>query len=195
MIFDSTYDKSLWFMLKGDKSNRDKIVQFIKAIPEDLYLMIQESLVKYNKYKVDGNTKVVSFNGQTYGSFGDIYWFNIDTNTGSLWLGRCVLTCGDLYFDDFEIELSSYDHDSELRYFSKQSIGEVSFDYGTKEVAGQTYLGDCTEVKYNLMKVPFGSLLLSYNENLPCIKTRVRKIDTRKMISDYNISNIDSIIE
>ena len=40
MIFDNSFDKSLWMIIKCDRKNRKRITDFIKSIPDDFQLMI-----------------------------------------------------------------------------------------------------------------------------------------------------------
>ena len=53
MLFDKNFDKSLWLLIKGDRRNRGKIVDFVKSLSNEFIVMIQEGLLEYEKYKKD----------------------------------------------------------------------------------------------------------------------------------------------
>ena len=127
MIFNNEFDKSLWFMIKGDIKNRKKIVDFIKSIPYNLILDIRENLIEYDKYKMDNigidydNRVYRSFNKQIYSSIGELYSFSIDVRNDILSITKSIYIMG-AYYKNFSIELCNIDNLSKLN-----SIGKLCY--------------------------------------------------------------------
>lgn len=197
MVFDKNYDNTLWLVLMGDKNNRDVIMEFIKSIPANFLYTIQNTLLEYNRYLLENENVPVkdrsyrAFNGDIYGSDGYLYSFNIDISSNTLSLFRNAYRYG-LYFNDFELVLFPYNMISQLVDFSKCMIAELNYDYDQINTGSQVLLGDCTNVYYNLVKLPFGSVLSSLNNDLFLFKKRISLVDTENIPVDYNVSDMNN---
>ena len=131
MIFGSDYDKSLWLIMKSNKKNRDKIVDFIKNIPEELYLQIREKLMIVDEYR----SKKMRFYDENGIYFhdnlekdGKLYYYMIDPYSYSLTLGYSVVNSdGYGYKSVFELLLKP---NEDFEYISRDGrfIGYVSPD-------------------------------------------------------------------
>lgn len=170
MIFDNNYDRVLWLIIKNDKSNRDRIISFIKSIPEDFVIRIQNTLVEYNKYKLDNEN--IPFYKREYRSFhfemnyGEeyLYSFNVDIENDCLYVSRNRLRCA-AYFSDFKLILKNYDSNNK-ELFMTQEIGGISYDHGNNFVSpGVVYSGSCTDIGYSVMNILCNNLLLLSSDN------------------------------
>lgn len=107
MILGYGYDSSLWLLMKNDKVNRKAIVEFIRNIPEELYLDIKDKLSTINDYR-EGKIKVVDKNKvYDFGSFrkeDKVYYYKINLYNYGLTLGFGVFN-GLSYNKRFEINL------------------------------------------------------------------------------------------
>lgn len=78
MFIRSDFDRTLWFILKYDKKNRNDIVEFIKNIPDDLLkrmcLELNLCPIGDEKYPLKKITK--AFRNE----YGDTYFYNISLN-------------------------------------------------------------------------------------------------------------------
>ena len=52
MIFDEDYDRSLWYIVKGDRTNRKELVNFIKELPAELIDKAGKTLAKAKKGEI-----------------------------------------------------------------------------------------------------------------------------------------------
>lgn len=103
MIFDSEYyDNSLWLMIKADKENRMKIVEFIKNIPELMLIEIRECVRSYKHNQIDN----YGF-GQYMTSDKCVYCYTID-GIGNLIINKSIFL-GDGYSTVMELCLSIND--------------------------------------------------------------------------------------
>ena len=189
MIFDRNYDNILWLLIDGDKNNRDIIINFIKSIPSELLIKIQEAILEYNNYKLDKENKdYVGFNGDMYDKNGNLYSFNIDDDSDVLRLSRSTYNYGK-YYNDFDLVLSSYNDIDQLSGYSKVILGYLSYNYKHVIYDNSVCLGDCTTINYDLVKLPFGSIVVSFNEDL-LFKRRIGVVDTDNLNKDYTIDNV-----
>ncbi len=46
MIFGEDYDRSLWYIVNGDKKNSKKLVQFLKELPIEIVDKARETIAK-----------------------------------------------------------------------------------------------------------------------------------------------------
>lgn len=196
MIFNENYDKVLWLMLLGNKNNSERIIEFIKSIPDEFLPVIQNTIEEYNKYRLENNSSLNVKNRCFNGEFNDgreyIYCFSIDNESGLLLLGRCSYEYG-VYFNDFEMKLSSYVDNNQIDIFSKQKLGEISFDYRHVNNGDVVYLGESTNYNYVLVKLPSKYLVLSYDDDMSCLKTRMNIVDN--IPNDYEINDTMRLVK
>jgi len=161
MIFDKKlYDRSLWLMLKADKDNRDRIIEFINDIPFELRKRIEESIRIYKMGIKDNSILYGMEDKRLSGSYETVrhvlYWYNIDVvdSLGTLTLGYSILY-GDMYYEVIEMQLVPYDDLYRLKYFDNEVIGNLMYDITmTKNfVSGK-------EKKYDIINTPFGDFIL-----------------------------------
>ena len=58
MVFSDEYDRALWLVLVGDKSNREEIANLVTSIPDEIYQQIYTQLGDYFKIletEIDGS--------------------------------------------------------------------------------------------------------------------------------------------
>lgn len=190
MIFDKDYyDKSLWLMLKVDRENRDRIIDFIKCIPYELHIQIQDSIRIY-KEKVKDND--ILFSECDYKLSGDfetnrhvLYWYDINIDNGSLTLGYSILY-GYIYWDSIIMELVPYDEMYQLRYFDDELIGNLEYDFTTTETSIA-----CNEKEYNIINTPFGNLIISMLEDRQNRKRLgINRVDIEKIPDELFINDL-----
>ena len=169
MILDNNFDKILGLILRGDKKNRNKIIDFFKSMPNEFILMMRNSLEEYNNYKIENkdipliDREYKCFDKQVYDSIGDLYSFSIDTKEDIISIRKSICINGG-YHSNFIIELINIDKDMSL--FDVNNIGNISYCLNDNLAnRGYTYLGKIKNVSYGLMNVSFGSILLSSINN------------------------------
>lgn len=189
MIFDKNYDDVLWLLIEGDRNNRDIIINFIKSIPNELLVKIQNTILEYNSYKLSKeNNDYIGFYGEMYDKNGDLYSFNIDEDSDVLKLSRSTYNYGK-YYNNFNLVLSSYNDINQLSDYSKVILGCLSYNYKHVIYDNSVCLGDCTKIKYDLVKLPFGNILVSSNGDL-LFKRRISVVSTDKLGNDYTIEDV-----
>ena len=174
MIFDKDlYDKSLWLIIKYDKDNRERIIDFVKHIPVDLYNQIYDCIEICKK-----NNGIIMDKSELSGIFETsrhvLYWYNIDNSNYkfTLSIGYKILY-GDMYHDSIELHLNKYDDMYQLKYFDMENIGKLVYDITTTKnfVVG-------SEKDYSIVNTPFGNILIS-------------KLINREEKQSYRISKFD----
>ena len=160
MIFNSEFDKSLWLLIKGDIKNRKKIVEFIESIPSELILSIRDSLIEYDKYKMDNigidfnNREYKCFNNQMYTNYGELFSFNIDSKKDILSITKSIYIMG-AYYRNFSIELKNLTDDK-----GKSRIGNIGNVYYS--IDG---IGNVRKINYDIMNIGATNFLVSYSNN------------------------------
>ena len=130
MLFGEDYDRSLWLMLASDKDIKERIKEFIKSIPVELYSRIHEQLALVQSYDENG----VSFDLRDEELFQNnqmnritendlVYHFSLDPYTYDLTLG-CFSFETENKKDIFELTLYPFDKD----YFMLGTIQFMSSD-------------------------------------------------------------------
>ena len=160
MIFNSEFDRALWLMVKGDIKNRRKIIDFIKSIPSELILSIRNSLLEYDKYKIENegisheDREYRCFNKQIYNSIGELYSFNIDIRSDILSITKSIYIMG-AYYKSFSLELVNMDRSIELSKVIE--IGNISYS-----VEGVRNLRN---INYGIMDIGLINVLVSSVNN------------------------------
>lgn len=181
MIFDDGFDRTLWLLLEKDIDNRTRIVDFIRSIPRELLINIQNSLIKYNNM-----TDKKEIYGDDYTRKNYIYYFNI--SDGVLHLGRCAYRYG-LYYTDFELRLRSFKDIKEIEMFNDGFVGEMSYDFKQVSSGNMFVLGDSKDVVYRIMRYPFCDVLRVSN-NSEIFGTKYRNVNLDERVNDYNLEDI-----
>lgn len=186
MIFDKNFDRTLWLLIKSDRRNRGKIVDFIKSIPYEFILMIQEGLVEYEKYKLENNEinfddrEYRSFNNQIYNGVGELYSYNIDTKKDVLSISKSIYIMG-AYYRNFNIKLKNL---SDIKdEFMMDDIGNLYYP-----VDG---VGNLRKINYNIINTGMVNVLMSYSNN--GMYRLCGMVDLDKDI-DLNLDNINGNI-
>lgn len=130
MILGNGYDSALWLLMKGDKEDRERIEDFIRSIPEELYLEIRDKLSIINDYRL-GN-RIVSNKNRVYDHGNckkdeEMYYYRINLYNYGLSLG-CSVFNGILYDEELEICLYPVDKFDCITKDSSIFIGQVSPD-------------------------------------------------------------------
>ena len=160
MLFDKNFDKTLWLLIKDDRRNREKIVDFIKSIPNEFMLMIQEGLFEYEKYKIENKDIPLNereykcFNNQMYTNYGELFSFNIDSKKDILSITKSIYIMG-AYYRNFSIELKNLTDDK-----GKSRIGNIGNVYYS--IDG---IGNVRKINYDIMNIGATNLLVSYSNN------------------------------
>ena len=162
MIFNCEFDKSLWLMIKGDIKNRRKIVDFVKSIPYDFILSIRDSLIEYDKYKIENvgisfdDREYRCFDKQMYNNVGELYSFNIDVRKDTLSIARSIYVMGlGTYYKDFSIELVNINKDLNLSKIN--DIGKVCYLMNG--------VNDLKKIGYGIMDIGLSNVLMSSLNN------------------------------
>lgn len=163
MIFNKNLDESLRLIIESDSKRRDKIVSFIKSIPEELFNQIYVQLEKYEKYEENGidifDREDYCLKGECVNDYDKKYTFVIDMFDDSITIARYVpsslnkfLQVDDGYTKTFEITLYSQNRFNNTDNFDEQRLGKIfnnvqntSVDYKViKTIIGNmvTYLDD-----------------------------------------------------
>lgn len=193
MIFDKNYDKILWLILKGNKDNRERILEFIGSIPNHFLIKIQNTIKEYEEYKLDNNNLVKkNFNGEWFDGEKYLYHFNIDKDSDTLFVGRNIFKYG-IVNNDFGLLLTNDIDFKIIDNFCEYLIGKVSYDYELINDGSKVIQGEYTSVDYKLLNVIFGNVIVTSNKNRIFFKDRMNFVDTDKIPDDYNLDNIKKL--
>lgn len=125
MIFGNGYDSSLWLMMKSDRKNRKKILEFIGNIPEKLYIEIKEKLSMIDDYR-ESNRNRVYFHGNCEKD-GKLYYYRIDLYNYGLSIG-CSIFNGLSYDEIFEINIYPSDNLADVSKEEYVLVGKIEPD-------------------------------------------------------------------
>lgn len=160
MIFDNNFDKTLCLIIKGDRKNGKKIVEFIKSIPYEFILMVREGLVEYERYKIENERLSLDdrenkcFGEQIYNNIGELYSFNIDVKNDMLSITKSVYISG-AYYRNFSIKLININDDK-----NKSMITEIgSLCYAVD------WVRNMKEIDYGMMNIGLTNVLVSSSNN------------------------------
>lgn len=194
MIFDKDFDRTLWMILSADKKNRNRITEFIRSIPSELYQKIQKSISVYKEYESSErfdsgylDETLLSGNYETHDRI--LYWYELDDDFGSLELGYSVYN-GEKYEEAFELTLEPYNN--KIEYFEDECIGNLDYD-----ITESGYTSTCNEIEYNMVKTPFGIFVVSMledkndKEKLGINRVNLRNMPDEMFMTDF--SHKDSI--
>lgn len=189
MIFGKEYDLSLWYIIKADKRNRYKIIEFIKEIPIDLInnidLAIEKSKneeIDYSKY--DGNIYKIT----SYKDSNIKYYFYIDN------IDYC-LTIAKEYNNDgkrqtlFELMLFPLRLEM-IKMFDEEWIGTISNYNSNCSLTEISQINN--KYEYNLYNTPIG-YFISYHykcKNIDKLVSIFKPINIRKVPEDLNKENL-----
>ena len=183
MLFDNNFDKTLWLLIKSDRRNRGKIIDFVKSIPDEFILMIQEGLVEYEKYKLENDCisfddrEYRCFDNQMYNSMGELYSFNIDTKKDILSITKSIYILG-AYYRNFNIKL--------------KNLSNINDKSNMKDIGNMCYaidgVGNLRKISYDIMNIGLTNVLISSSNNDIYRLCGVVEID--KDI-DLNLDNIN----
>lgn len=192
MIFDFDYDKSLWLILKSERINKDKIINFIKSIPKGLYEDIYKSVKVYREeyYGIDDLEMVVDdrLYGDIKSSKNNTFWYNIDLLDGSLFLGYGFL-CNDKFYDIFEMKLLSYDGFKKDKCDDLEEIGFINYDITSTE-----RMITCCWKDYNFINTSFGNYIVSILEDRNGRnKISLSRIDLRCLPDEIFIDDFNNV--
>ena len=99
MIFNDSYDKSLFLLLKYDKEDREKIKRFINDIPSEMYVEIKEKFNYIND--ICSKDKLCGYFNRDNLQF----YYKINLYDNSLSIGYDVINDNEECDDLFEINL------------------------------------------------------------------------------------------
>lgn len=190
MIFDKKIDSSLWMIVHADMDNNDRIIDFIKKIPEELRVQIIDKLNILKTYSDDDKKKMSFLCGEYETSNKLLYWFEIDSYYNELDLGYKVYN-GYTYEDVFEITLAMRDNASIDKHLKKEYIGKIEYDFYTKRIDDMFSISNSSESEYYLVKTPFGYIVNYSNDDDIGIRQNVTRINILDMPEDINISDLD----
>jgi len=167
MIFGKGYDESLWLILAGDNRNRQRILEFIYAIPKEIIVEIRKDLKSYMLAK---NKYPISENVFRTGSYSYSY---------SVTIGGKLLLCkaieGNSNYDDVLI-LTLFPYDLlQFENCTKVKLGSLLYTFSA-HVHNNIIDGD--EIQYNLLKTPLGILLNTYQQYKMIIQRKFMMLDS-----------------
>lgn len=160
MLFDKNFDKSLWLLIKGDRRNRGKIVDFVKSLSSEFILMIQEGLLEYEKYKKRNeeiplnDREYECFDNQIYNGLGELYSFNIDPKKDILSITKSIYILGS-YYRNFSIKLMNISENKDKSMM--RDIGCLCYP-----IDG---VGNLRKVNYSIMDIGLTNVLVSSSNN------------------------------
>ena len=158
MIFNE-FDNALWLILKNDRKNRKKILEFIKTIPCNFIIDIQNSIDEYNQYMInnegkdDDDINKRTFSGEIYSVDGYFYSYHIDTDSNVLYIGRSSYENG-RYYNDFRLSLAMID--SKVEKLGNKNIGGI---------LSSSLFEERLSVNYSVFNTRVGVLMLKFINN------------------------------
>ena len=136
MIFNKNLDESLRLIIESDSKRRDKVVSFIKSIPNELFNQIYVQLEKYAEYEKNGvdifDREDYCLRGECVNDYDKKYTFVIDMFDESITIARYVpsslnkfLQIDGGYTKTFEITLYSQNRFNNTDNFDEQRLGKI----------------------------------------------------------------------
>ena len=194
MIFNNNYDKILWLILKYDKSNRERILDFIENIPCEFLIKIQKVIKEYVEYKLDNSVdKKNNFYGEYYDESKYLYHFNIDKDCDTLFVGRHILKYGRM-FNDFGLLLTDGIDVKNMNEVCEYVIGKVSFDYDIINDGMRVFQGEYTSIDYKLLDVILGYVMIISNQDRVMFKDMKKIVSIDNIPKDYDINDVKRLI-
>lgn len=200
MIFSREYDKSLWLLLISDESKKDDVAGFVSEISQVLGDEIKSAIKEHEDYVASNcmvsseDIEIMYFKGEVETSDGVLYWYDLISPTGVLYLGREVKV-DEYYNQDLQIcleEKATFNH-RHSKNFRKTEVGAITYGFKEELIGDEICYVDSNSTECNLMKTPFGTLLLSTSYSLGSRKTNSKKIDMM-IPKDYNVEDLSSRI-
>ena len=186
-------DKSLLLILNADRKNRDRIIDFIKNIPDELILLINDRMKLYEEYKNTGEKKVAFLCGEYNTSDNLLYFFEIDTYFNEIDIGY-KKSNGYIYEDVFKMCLSLDDDLLFVDNFIKKNIGRIEYDIHIESIDGIYNKKNSSENVYNLVKTPLGYMVLYSKNNDRSIKHYIQGIDVSNITDELNIDDVQNMV-
>ena len=161
MVFDSSYDKSLYLILKNNKRNKEQLIDFFKLIPYEFYEKIRNSIIDFKEYI--NNDKIRRyFNSEIYTNDGYLYSFNIDINSGVLSIIRSVYQYG-AYYKEMEVRLCNNDN---IDNYVRRNIGTVCYGFNNNiDVYRNNYFSRLKEYNYDIINISYKNILLLFGND------------------------------
>lgn len=158
MIFNKELDESLRLIIESDGKRRNKLVEFLLSIPDELYQQIYFQLERYDKYEKDGVSILdrddYCLKGECLDVYNRKYSFIIDMFDESLTISRYIcsslssfLNIEDRYTKTFEIILYAKNRYNNVDVFKEQRLGRVIDKI------------DNVDVLYNIIKTKLGNMI------------------------------------
>lgn len=172
MIFNKYYDRTLWIMLSSNK--RERILDFLNNIPEELLKEIQYSFETYQLYLFGliENKENVNLCGEIRTPGDMLYEYYIDKNSGVLNLKEYVLDDKEKY-RIFEINIYPLKdgYNKEISNLDTYYLGNIYYNFMEEYDHGTCYLVDYEKVDFNLIKIPFENYFVCLTQILPIFKS------------------------
>lgn len=175
MVLSLDYDKSLWFILKNDKKNRKKILDFLKRIPSNLYMKLLDR-IRNNLIVDECNEEIVN---------GIVYYYSIDSQDGSISLG--AFHKKDVSENDiFMIKLYPFrDVNEDKKYVS---IGSMLY---LKKDSDNNNIIDGGKYEYSLIKKNNKVDFVIYDKYGVFITKRKKKVNLCEIPSTVSLESFD----
>ena len=194
MIFSNNYDKILWLILKNDKINGDRVLEFIENIPLEFLDRIQDSIREYEEYKLDNSIdRKKYFCGEYYDGSKYLYHFSIDMDCDTLFVGRHTNRYGKM-FNDFGLLLTNGIDIKNMNEICEYMIGKVSFDYDIVNDGVKTIQGKYTSVDYKILDVILTNIMIISNQDRIMFKDIMKIVSIEDIPKDYNICDVKRLI-
>ena len=170
MIFNEGYDKTLWLMLAGDKENRNKLVYFIRTMPEQIYndilKMINYGAISNKHYIYPVVNEMLMEDGFEY-----FYRYGIVSDRLELYVSRCNLDLN--LVETFTLDLNVFDFEElmSVDFMDAIKIGSFSWtvdrlDYDMDSVVSSR---NGLSREYRLYKEMFNNIIVGNGD----LRTRV----------------------
>ena len=152
MIFGKDYDRSLWYIVNGDKKNSKKLVQFLRELPIEIVDKARATIAKKDELEGD-----VSF-GCRDKVYTDVYYDFDYTSYDSCITITKGFDDGKLGEDQFELMLFPVTKEElELMEFSDELwLGTVTDFVATEYISDNMQITDEDEREYNIHHFPIG---------------------------------------
>lgn len=181
MIFSEEYDAALWYILKADKKNRKKLVDFIKGLPSELVSDIKKTIEEMKEYSKNGKKCERIYKNMECGDI--VYHYSLDPFFG-LDITKAKKD-GKIEKELFDLSLLpvNVNNIKLLDNFEEEWIGNIAYNF-------RNYMGDnrissfeCDEREYAIIKTPIGY----------CSAYRLELFDGEITFPIFNLINLDSL--
>ncbi len=196
-MFNVNYDKTLSLMLAGSKSKRERIIEFLKEIPLELLNQMYKSFDEYQEY-LDRNKnislmdkEIINFSGKFITNGEMVYWYNIESWSGTLDLGKCICYMGD-EINVFQMTIYPYNQQdyNNMKIGDDNALGEILYNFVEDVIDDKLCMVDRDSMDFTLIKKTLGNVVMA-REYSDGIRRRYNLVNMKNIPDILDVNKLD----